>query len=170
MAQIYEVVKQAKEKAIHFCKPGVTIADVDKTARDVIDQAGFSKEFNHSLGHGIGLNVHEAPSVSQNAAKDDTLKEGMVINSLHSHLSWLPHIISYFLYLLIVLVLTWLSMKLIIFLDTDTMEKGSISVIEPAAKDGFGVIFFLIIKSAASSLEEYFSKYFSINASPPSII
>ncbi len=60
------------------------------------------------------------------------IKEGMVINSLHSHLSWLPHIISYFLYLLIVLVLTWLSMKLIIFLDTDTMEKGSITVIEPA--------------------------------------
>jgi len=60
------------------------------------------------------------------------IKEGFVINSLYPYLSSLPAIISYILYFLVVLILTWLSMQLINFLGTDTIEAGSISVIEPA--------------------------------------
>lgn len=60
------------------------------------------------------------------------IKEGLVINSLHPYLSSLPDIISYILYLFIVLILTWLSMRFTNFLDTDTIDMGSISVIEPA--------------------------------------
>ena len=60
------------------------------------------------------------------------IKEGAVINSLHSCLSNLPKIITYILYFGIILILTWLSMQLINFLDTDTIDAGSISVIEPA--------------------------------------
>jgi hypothetical protein len=60
------------------------------------------------------------------------IKEGIVINSLHPYFSSLPDIISYILYLSVVLILTWLSMRLTNFLDTDTIDAGSISVIEPA--------------------------------------
>lgn len=60
------------------------------------------------------------------------IKEGFVINFLHPYFSSLPDIISYILYFSVVLILTRLSMQLIDFLGTDTMDAGSISVIEPA--------------------------------------
>lgn len=60
------------------------------------------------------------------------IKEGIVINSLYPYLSSLPDIISYILYLSVVLIFTGLSMRLINFLGTDTIDAGSISVIEPA--------------------------------------
>ncbi|PKL53377.1 MAG: hypothetical protein CVV36_07320 [Candidatus Methanoperedenaceae archaeon HGW-Methanoperedenaceae-1] len=60
------------------------------------------------------------------------IKEGFVINPLHPYLSNLPSIISYILYLLVVLIFTWISMCLINRLGTDTIDAGSISVIEPA--------------------------------------
>jgi len=60
------------------------------------------------------------------------IKEEIVINSLYPYLQSLPDIISYILYFLVVLILTWLSMQLIKFLGTDTIEAGSISIIEPA--------------------------------------
>ena len=49
----------------------------DKAARDVITQAGFGKEFVHGLGHGVGRQVHEAPSLSAKA--DTRLRAGMVV-------------------------------------------------------------------------------------------
>ncbi|MDY0387530.1 MAG: hypothetical protein RBT65_10465 [Methanolobus sp.] len=60
------------------------------------------------------------------------IKEEVTINPLHSYLSILPAIISYIFYFGIVLVLTWISMYLTNSLDTDTIDKNSISVIEPA--------------------------------------
>ena len=60
------------------------------------------------------------------------IKEGVVINSLNPYFSSLPDIISYILYFLVVLILTWLSMQLINYLCTDEIDAGSISVIEPA--------------------------------------
>lgn len=60
------------------------------------------------------------------------IKEGFVINSLYPYFLNLPATISYILYFLVVLIFTWLCMQLINFLGTDTMEAGSISVIEPA--------------------------------------
>jgi len=60
------------------------------------------------------------------------IKEGFVVNSLHPSLSSLPKIITYILYFVIVLIFTWLIIQLANFLDTDTIDAGSISVIEPA--------------------------------------
>jgi len=57
-------------------RPGVSFSDIDRTARDFIDQAGCGKYFGHGTGHGVGLNVHEAPSISPNSK--GVAEEGMV--------------------------------------------------------------------------------------------
>jgi len=73
---IYEAVRKANEAAIQSAKPGVRIGDVDLAARQVIQDAGFGDYFTHRVGHGLGLDIHEAPSMnSQNTA---LLKAGMV--------------------------------------------------------------------------------------------
>ncbi len=68
--KIYNTVLEAQETAIKKLKAG-TIGEMgDKWARDVITQAGYGKTFGHSLGHGIGLEVHEAPYLSTNFRKE----------------------------------------------------------------------------------------------------
>lgn len=76
-SEIYQVVLQAQQAGIAAVKPGVPAAEVDAAARRVIDDAGYGAYFGHSTGHGVGLNVHEAPRVS--AASGDMLEAGMVI-------------------------------------------------------------------------------------------
>ena len=61
---IYEIVKTAQEKALSYIKAGVTGVDVDGIARDYIKSQGYGEFFGHSLGHGVGLNIHEMPSFS----------------------------------------------------------------------------------------------------------
>jgi Xaa-Pro aminopeptidase len=51
---------------------------VDKVARDVIEKSGYGAEFIHSLGHGIGLEIHEPPSISQRSV--ETLEDGNIIS------------------------------------------------------------------------------------------
>jgi len=63
--KIYEVVKEAQQKAFETMKAGVRTRNVDTAARKVIEKAGFGKYFVHGLGHGVGLDVHEAPSLAQ---------------------------------------------------------------------------------------------------------
>lgn len=63
--KIYEIVYAAQEAAIKVVRPGVTAQQVDEAAREVIRAEGFGPNFNHSLGHGIGLEVHEAPRLGQ---------------------------------------------------------------------------------------------------------
>lgn len=78
--KIYPVVLEAHEKALSLCRPGTTVGELDQAAREVIDQAGYGKAFSHSLGHGIGLEVHELPHIScRDEVKDVPLSEGMVI-------------------------------------------------------------------------------------------
>ena len=74
--QVYSVVREAQVRATEGIRPGMTGAEADKLARDVIEKAGFGKNFGHSLGHGVGLATHEAPSVSPNSS--DVLLPGMV--------------------------------------------------------------------------------------------
>ncbi len=62
---IYDVVKDAQESAFKIIREGVRIADVDIAARQVIEAAGFGYDFVHRLGHGVGLEVHEPPSLNQ---------------------------------------------------------------------------------------------------------
>lgn len=77
MREIYNIVLKAQLAALEMIKPGVKCSDVDKTARDIIEQAGYGKYFGHSTGHGVGLDIHEAPAVSSRC--DTVLQKGMVI-------------------------------------------------------------------------------------------
>lgn len=63
LTRIYNTVLAANEAAIAVIRPGVTFASIDKAARDVIDAAGYGPYFIHRLGHGLGIDVHEFPSV-----------------------------------------------------------------------------------------------------------
>ncbi|MCK4353300.1 aminopeptidase P family protein [candidate division WOR-3 bacterium] len=74
--KIYKIVLKAQETALNFLKPGISLKKLDKVARDVITKAGYGEYFGHSLGHGVGLEVHESPRVSQQS--EDYAKPGMV--------------------------------------------------------------------------------------------
>ena len=69
-------LRRAEEAAIEAVKPGVTAMELDKTARDIITEAGYGEYFTHRLGHGLGISVHEFPSIT--GVNDMKLEEGMV--------------------------------------------------------------------------------------------
>jgi Xaa-Pro aminopeptidase len=75
--EIYEVVRVANEQAASRVRAGMTGRDADAIARDYIEQRGFGDLFGHSLGHGLGLEVHEAPRLARTA--DAALAEGAVV-------------------------------------------------------------------------------------------
>jgi Xaa-Pro aminopeptidase len=77
LEKMYTVVLQAQTRAIAAVRPGVSVKEVDAAARGHIAAAGFGDHFTHGLGHGIGLEVHEAPAVRTNS--DDILVAGMVL-------------------------------------------------------------------------------------------
>jgi Xaa-Pro aminopeptidase len=70
-------VLKAQTAALEVIREGVAAKDVDAAARKVIQDAGHGDHFTHGLGHGIGLQTHEAPRVRKNS--DDVLQAGMVI-------------------------------------------------------------------------------------------
>lgn len=74
--EIYETVKKAEQAAIDLVRPGVKAMDLDKAARDVITEAGFGEYFTHRLGHGLGISVHEFPSIT--GTNEMEMQEGMV--------------------------------------------------------------------------------------------
>ncbi|MDR0467786.1 MAG: aminopeptidase P family protein [Campylobacteraceae bacterium] len=74
--KIYDTVLLANKEAIKIVKPGIKASEVDKVAREVIKEAGYGEFFIHSTGHGVGLDIHELPIVSQNS--EAILKEGMI--------------------------------------------------------------------------------------------
>lgn len=65
MRRVYDTVLEAQLAALSQIRPGKTGAELDRIARDIIDGAGYKGAFGHSLGHGVGLYIHEAPSVSR---------------------------------------------------------------------------------------------------------
>lgn len=75
--EIYDVVLRAQLAGIEAARPGTALIDVDKACRDIISNAGFGEYFVHSTGHGIGLEVHEAPSASTRGTGE--LAEGMTL-------------------------------------------------------------------------------------------
>lgn len=75
--EIYEIVLKAQLEVIEKIKPGMTCQEADALARDIIAEAGYKENFGHSLGHGIGVEVHEGPRVSY--ASEEVLKVGMLI-------------------------------------------------------------------------------------------
>jgi Xaa-Pro aminopeptidase len=74
---LYEVVLESQQAGRALVAADVNCADVDKASRDVIANAGWAEAFSHSTGHGVGLEIHEAPRVASSA--DDTLLVGDVV-------------------------------------------------------------------------------------------
>lgn len=72
---IYKVCLEAQLAAQNAAKPGITAAELDKVARDIITKAGYGEYFNHRLGHGMGMSEHEFPSIM--AGNDLVLQPGM---------------------------------------------------------------------------------------------
>jgi Xaa-Pro aminopeptidase len=75
--EIYDIVKEAQQKASLAIKPGLKGREVDAVARDTIVKAGYGEYFGHGLGHGIGLETHEQPVL--NPQSNTVLKAGMVV-------------------------------------------------------------------------------------------
>ena len=73
--EVYEVVREAQEAAFQAVRPGGTASEVDRAARDVIENAGYGELFIHRTGHGIGLEEHEAPWIAP--GNEDELRPGM---------------------------------------------------------------------------------------------
>jgi Xaa-Pro aminopeptidase len=63
--EIYNVVLEAQQAAIDAIEPGKSLQEIDAVARDIITDAGYGEQFGHSLGHGIGLEIHEQPTLSK---------------------------------------------------------------------------------------------------------
>ena len=75
--EIWDIVAEAHHKSIKAIKPGMKCCEVDKVARDIIDDYGYGYHFIHSTGHSLGLDIHETPCFSPH---DDTvIEKGMVI-------------------------------------------------------------------------------------------
>jgi Xaa-Pro aminopeptidase len=76
--EIYSIVRLAQQKAEAGIKAGLMSDDADGLAREVIEAAGYKEAFGHSLGHGVGLAVHENPSLSPMKERAVALEAGMV--------------------------------------------------------------------------------------------
>ena len=75
--EIYDVVLRAQLAGVEAATPGTALVDVDAACRNIISDAGYGEFFVHSTGHGIGLDVHEAPSAAATAT--GVLEEGMTL-------------------------------------------------------------------------------------------
>ena len=71
MKRLYNTVLEAQLAALAAAKPGALCREMDKIARDIIDNAGYAGTFGHSLGHGVGMYIHEAPGLSQKVMPAD---------------------------------------------------------------------------------------------------
>jgi Xaa-Pro aminopeptidase len=75
--KVYAAVERAEQAAIEAVKPGVSVAEVDRAARRCLEKSGLGRFFTHSTGHGVGLEIHEAPRIASEGT--ERLEAGMVI-------------------------------------------------------------------------------------------
>lgn len=75
--KVYNTVLKAQLAGLEAIRPGVICSDVDKISRDIIGEAGYGEYFGHGLGHCVGIEIHEMPSLSPSCK--DVLKENMII-------------------------------------------------------------------------------------------
>jgi Xaa-Pro aminopeptidase len=75
--RMYEVVRASQQAGVDAVRAGLAAVDVDRACRDVIGAAGWASAFVHGTGHGVGLDIHEAPAVGVTSA--DTLAAGNVV-------------------------------------------------------------------------------------------
>ncbi|WJZ02793.1 aminopeptidase P family protein [Corynebacterium freiburgense] len=76
-AEIYNIVLEAQLAGVAAATPGTSLVDIDRACRDIIETAGYGEYFVHSTGHGIGLDVHEAPWAAKTGKGE--LKPGMTL-------------------------------------------------------------------------------------------
>lgn len=77
--KLFQTVLNAQQKAIEIIRPGIKANEIDEVARELIKGAGYGDFFVHSFGHGIGIEVHEYPSIS--SSSKDTIEAGMVFTA-----------------------------------------------------------------------------------------
>jgi Xaa-Pro aminopeptidase len=77
LRKVYEIVHEAQRRALAVIKPGVAAQKADAAARNYITEQGYGKCFGHGLGHGVGIEVHEMPTLA--ATSKDTLAPGDVV-------------------------------------------------------------------------------------------
>jgi Xaa-Pro aminopeptidase len=77
LCRMLEVVSASQQAGVDLVKAGVKAAEVDRACREVIEKAGWGEAFSHSTGHGVGLDVHEAPWVA--SSSEEVLKAGSVV-------------------------------------------------------------------------------------------
>jgi Xaa-Pro aminopeptidase len=77
LRKVYEIVFEAQRRALDTIKPGISAKAADAAARDYITEKGYGKQFGHSLGHGVGIEVHELPMLA--ATSKETLAPGDVV-------------------------------------------------------------------------------------------
>ena len=79
MKRLYNTVLSAQKAALDYVCEGALCKQADTIARDIINNAGYEGRFGHSLGHGVGMYIHESPRLSQAAPADYALKRGHII-------------------------------------------------------------------------------------------
>lgn len=77
LRRVYNAVLEAEEAAVAAVRPGVRGGELDALARGILERHGLAEAFAHSLGHGVGLNIHEGPSLR--VGSEDVLEPGMVV-------------------------------------------------------------------------------------------
>ena len=77
LRRVYEVVLNAQTRAIAAIRPGVATTEIDAAARSAMTEAGLNRRFNHGIGHGFGLEIHESPRMTRKNTA--TLEAGMVV-------------------------------------------------------------------------------------------
>jgi Xaa-Pro aminopeptidase len=75
--RVYAAVLEAQNAAIAALRPGMRAGEVDRAARNVLKRHGLAEYFTHSTGHGVGLEIHEAPRIAR--GQPETLQPGMVL-------------------------------------------------------------------------------------------
>jgi Xaa-Pro aminopeptidase len=75
--RVYDAVRASQQAAIEAVRPGIKVARIDQAARKTLQQNGLAQYFTHSTGHGVGLEIHEAPRVAR--GQEEILRPGMVI-------------------------------------------------------------------------------------------
>ena len=74
---IYRIVLEAQKKGLKAVRPGISAGKLDNVVRDAISRAGYQEAFGHKTGHGVGIDIHEPPTVAPSSG--ELLKEGMII-------------------------------------------------------------------------------------------
>ena len=75
--KVYSIVEAAQKAGVKKVKAGASARDIDRACRDHISEAGYGQYFIHGTGHGVGLEIHEAPTLNSKSA--EVLKAGMAV-------------------------------------------------------------------------------------------